>query len=288
MLAHQRHERILSELDRRESVRVSELVELLGVSDMTVRRDLDTLDRAGRLLKVHGGAARRVERSAARSTDEPGFAAKSHRQTEEKEAIGSRAAQFVEPGSAVAISAGTTTHALARHLVGIPGLTVVTNSVWVAETLHADDRADTTVLLTGGLRTPSDALVGPLTVNALRSIHADVVFMGVHGMDPKTGFTTPNLMESEANKALVACARRLVVVTDSTKWGVVGLSSFAELRDAEVLVTDTGLPEDARAVLEESVGELVMVERAGEAPPEAAPSAAADAPPGGPDAPGGV
>jgi len=262
MLAHQRHERILSELDRRESVRVSELVELLGVSDMTVRRDLDTLDRAGRLLKVHGGAARRVERSAARSTDEPGFAAKSHRQTEEKEAIGSRAAQFVEPGSAVAISAGTTMHALARHLVGIPGLTVVTNSVWVAETLHADDRADTTVLLTGGLRTPSDALVGPLTVNALRSIHADVVFMGVHGMDPRTGFTTPNLLEAETDRALVDTARRLVVLADHTKWGVIGISSFARLDQAEVLISDTGLSEDARQALGAEVRELLIVEPA--------------------------
>jgi DeoR/GlpR family transcriptional regulator of sugar metabolism len=259
MLAQQRHARILTELEARESVRVSELVELLGVSDMTIRRDLDALHRAGQLLKVHGGATRRADRDTGRSTDEPGFAAKSGRETAEKEAIAARAAQLVEPGSAVAISAGTTTHALARHLVDVPELTVVTNSVWVADTLHASLRADTTILLTGGLRTPSDALVGPLTVNALRSIHADLVFMGVHGMDPRTGFTTPNLMESDTNKALVACARRLVVVADSTKWGVVGLSSFAALGDADVLVTDTGLGNEARDILGDAVAELVLV-----------------------------
>lgn len=258
MLARERHAQILAELDRRGSVRVRDLVRILGVSDMTVRRDLDVLQGQGELHKVHGGATRRADRT----TDEPGFAAKSGREQAEKEAIGARAAALVEPGSAVAISAGTTTHALARYLTAVPGLTVVTNSVWVADTMHASERTDTTVLLTGGLRTPSDALVGPIAISALRSLHADVVFMGVHGMDAQTGFTTPNLMEWETNRALVACARRLVVVADSTKWGVLGLSSFAELDDADVLVSDVGLPTEARRVLEERVGELILVDPA--------------------------
>ena len=256
MLATDRQRRILAELDRHGSVRVSELVQLLGVSDMTVRRDLDVLQTQGELRKVHGGATR----GAHHSTDEPGFVAKSGREQAEKEAIAARAAALVEPGSAVAVSAGTTTHALARHLLAVPDLTVVTNSVWVADTLHASDRPDRTVLLTGGLRTPSDALVGPIAISALRSLHADVVFMGVHGMDPNAGFTTPNLMECETNRALVACARRLVIVADSTKWGVLGLSSFAALGDADVLVTDVGLPSEGRRVLREEVGELLLVE----------------------------
>jgi DeoR/GlpR family transcriptional regulator of sugar metabolism len=256
MLAPERQSRILHELDRRGSVRVSELVRLLGVSDMTVRRDLDALQGRGELHKVHGGATRRADRS----TDEPGFAAKSGREQAEKEAIAARAASLVEPGSAVAVSAGTTTHALARHLAAVPGLTVVTNSVWVADTLYGSEGPGTTVLLTGGLRTPSDALVGPIAISALRSLHADVVFMGVHGMDPSAGFTTPNLMEWETNRALVACARRLVVVADSTKWGVLGLSSFAALDDADVLVTDVGLPAEGRRILAERVGELILVE----------------------------
>ena len=258
MLAPQRRAQILAELDRRGTVRVSELVRILGVSDMTVRRDLDALQAEGELHKVHGGATRKADRT----TDEPGYAAKSGRQQPETQAIAALAATLVEPGSAVAVSAGTTTHALARHLLGVAGLTVVTNSVWVADTMHESSRSDSTVLLTGGLRTPSDALVGPIAISALRSLHADVVFMGVHGMDANTGFTTPNLMEWETNKALVACARRLVVVADSTKWGVLGLSSFAQLEDADVLVSDVGLPQEARRVLAEQVGELLLVDPA--------------------------
>ena len=143
---------------------------------------------------------------------------------------------------AVAVSAGTTTHALAAHLADIPGLTVVTNSVLGRRRAAPHRRrATTSVLLTGGLRTPSDALVGPVAVSSLRSLHVDAFFMGVHGMDVRAGFTTPNLLESETNRAMIERSRRLIVCADSSKWGVVGLSSMAALSEAEVLVTDSGL-----------------------------------------------
>lgn len=262
MLATERRSRILAHLETHGSVRVSELVVLLGVSDMTVRRDLDVLQAEGQLSKVHGGATLLADRS----TDEPGFTAKLSRQRAEKEAIAARAACLVDPGAAIAISAGTTTYAMTRHLLDVPRLTVVTNSVRVAELLHSSGRSDATVLLTGGLRTPSDALVGPLAIKALGSLHTDLVFMGSHGMDTATGFTSPNLMESETNRALVACARRTVVLADATKWGVTGLSSFATLADADVLVTDTGLVADARRELTEHAGELVLVKPAADVP----------------------
>ena len=261
MLAAQRRARILSEVERDGTVKVSELVSLLGVSDMTVRRDLVFLHRQGMLKKVHGGAMAVAEPASA----EPGFEAKSARRLAEKEAIAARAAKLVRPGSAIAISAGTTTHALARYLTGVPGLTVVTNSVWVADVLHAAGHS-TSVLLTGGLRTPSDALVGPLAVAALSSLHLDTAFMGVHGMDEHAGFSTPNLLEAETNRAMVRSARQLVVVADSTKWGVVGLSSMAALGEASVVVSDTGLPAHASAVLADQAGELILVDPLPEGP----------------------
>jgi DeoR/GlpR family transcriptional regulator of sugar metabolism len=115
-------------------------------------------------------------------------------------------------------------------------------------------------VLTGGIRTPSDALVGPLAVSALSSLHLDLVFMGSHGMDEESGFTTPNLMEAETNRAFIRAARRLVVVADHTKWGVVGLSAFAGPEDADVLVTDNGLPRRARDLMGELVDDLVVAD----------------------------
>jgi DeoR/GlpR family transcriptional regulator of sugar metabolism len=254
MLAGQRQKLILDEIRRAGAVRVSELTRLLHVSDMTVRRDLDVLASAGLVDKVHGGATVPGHLSA----DEPGFEAKSHRQLEEKEAIAREAAALVEPGQAIGLTAGTTTWRLAHYLVDVPDLTVVTNSIQVANVLHVERRPDLTVILTGGVRTPSDALVGPVAVATLRSLHVDLVFMGVHGMSADAGFTTPNLLEGETDQALLASAERAVVVADHTKWGVRGLSRIARLEDADVLVTDRGLPEDAHTLLAEHIEQVVV------------------------------
>ena len=250
MLAAQRRQRILDEVHRVGGVRVSELTALLGVSDMTVRRDLDRLGREGLLEKVHGGATALPERSS----DEPGFEAKSVRELAEKHAIAQAAARLVEPGQAVALSAGTTTWVLAHHLLAIPGITVVTNSIKIADVL----REKHTVVLVGGVRTPSDALVGPVADLVLRSLHFDIAFLGCHGMAP-IGLTTPNLGEAQTNRAFVQAARRLVITADSTKWGTAGLMTFAALSDIDVLVTDDGLSAEARELLQVRVGRLDVV-----------------------------
>jgi DeoR/GlpR family transcriptional regulator of sugar metabolism len=253
MLARQRQELILDEVRTTGGVRVSELVERLGVSDMTVRRDIDVLAGRGLVTRVHGGAT-----AAGSSVDEPGFAAKSTLHTAAKRAIAEAAVRLLEPGASVALSAGTTTHAVAAALLGVPRLTVVTNSLRVAEVLHESGRDDLSVVLTGGERTPSDALVGPVAVSALRRLHVDWLLMGVHGMDADAGFTTPNLVEAETNRALVRSARRVAVVADNSKWGVVGLSTIATLSEVDVVVTDDGLEPEARRVLGESCGRLVL------------------------------
>jgi DeoR/GlpR family transcriptional regulator of sugar metabolism len=254
VLARQRQERILDALRESGGVRVSDLTELLNVSYMTIRRDLDQLAEQGLVEKVHGGATVITERSA----EEPGFEAKSARERGEKESIAAVAASLVRPGTAIGLTAGTTTWALARRLAEMPDITVVTNSIPVAEAMRDSSRTDFSVVLTGGLRTPSDALVGPVAEAAIRSMHVDMLFMGVHGMDVSTGFTTPNLLESQTNRAFVAAARRLIVVADHTKWGVVGLSTIARLDDAAVLITDGYLGRSARETLESHVGELMI------------------------------
>lgn len=261
MLARQRQDMILDEVRRTGAVQVSDLVQRLGVSDMTIRRDLDTLAARGEVEKVYGGATSVLDRS----TDEPGFEAKSVYQPEEKKAIALRAAEMIRPGTAMGLSAGTTTWTLARHLDDVADLTVVTNSVRIADVLQQRGRTDRTVILTGGVRTPSDALVGPVAVRALQSLHLDVVFLGVHGMSTRAGFTTPNLDESETNRALARTANHLVVLADHAKWSTVGISTIVGLDEADVLITDDGLPDEARATLNEHVSELAI-----------APGAAAD------------
>lgn len=254
MLAQERREQILTRVREHGAVRVSDLTRQLDVSDMTVRRDLDVLARAGLLDKVHGGAVT----PGRSSTDEPGFETKSTLERGAKDAIAEQARSLVRPGCAVGLSAGTTTWTLAHRLLDVPRITVVTNSVRVASVFYEHPRADQTVVLTGGVRTPSDALVGPLAVAALRSLNLDLVFLGVHGMDERTGFSSPNLLEAETSRALADAGQRLVVVADHTKWNVVGISTIAAFEDADVVVTDAGLQPEAVAVLTERVGDVMV------------------------------
>lgn len=259
MLARHRQSVILEDVRRAGSVRVSELTQRLGVSDMTIRRDLEVLARSGLIEKVHGGAVL----PGVPSSHEPGFEVKSGLELPAKGAISRAAAELVQPGSAIGLSAGTTTFAMAKLLISVPELTIVTNSVRVVN-LFGDGQVGTarspgtSVVLTGGVRTPSDALVGPIADLTIRSLHLDMLFLGCHGIDPVAGLTTPNLAEAETNRAFVRAARKVTVVADHTKWGIVGLSSFASLDEVDTLITDAGLAEDARILMEDRAIELII------------------------------
>lgn len=258
LLAADRQAHVLSLLRQRGTVRVKELAQSFGVSDMTIRRDLDALAASGIAEKIHGGAKLR----AGLSHDEPGFAAKQRRQGAEKAAIAAEAVKHVSAGMVVGLSAGTTTYAFAQQLREVPGLTIVTNSIPVAEQFRGGGQRpayEGTVLITGGERTLSDALVGPIAVSALRQLHVDLLFLGVHGAHLDAGLTTPNLLESEVNQVFLAASNRVAVLADHTKWGTVGMSSFAPLSAAALFITDNGLAEHARPALREQVGELITV-----------------------------
>ena len=253
MLVTERRRRVLDEVRRYGSVSVRELAERLTVSEMTIRRDLEHLEADGRLRRVRGGATL----PRAEDTEELAFAETSHRHIAEKEAIARAAAELVRPGMCIGLSGGSTTWTLARELRHVPDLTIVTNSLRIGDEFTGPD-AQRTVILTGGISTPSDALVGPVAVQALSQLHCDLLFMGVFGMAPGAGFTTPNLMEAETNRALVRAAHRLAVVTDRSKWGKVGLSTIAELGAADILVCDALLAETAQAELTAQIGRVIL------------------------------
>ncbi len=251
MLVDERRRRILEEVRRRGSVSVTTLAQQLDVSGMTIRRDLESLAAEGRLDKVHGGATLRRGASA----EELDFDLTSERHLAEKEEIASAALELIEPGMSVGISAGSTTWTFARRLAGVDDLTIVTNSLRVAEEFRRIDPARI-VVLTGGVRTPSDALVGPVAEQALRTLHCDVVFLGVHGVDVTAGLTTPNLAEAETNRALVASGGDVVVLADHTKFGRVGLTTIVPLSAVDTLITDTHADPGAVAAAREHIEDV--------------------------------
>lgn len=262
MLATQRRHRILQELQASGTVRVADLAGVLGVSEMTVRRDIDTLDAEGQLLRVHGGATRTDTFSAI----EPEFVSKSAQEAEAKRAIAAEALGLLRPDMTLLISGGTTTYEFARLLPRDLGLTVATNSIMVANALVPGPLSPGAgggirTLVLGGQRTPSEALVGPVTMHAMENLHADLCFMGVHGIDPEAGITSPNLLEAEVNAAMIAASGALVVLADASKYGVVGLAGIAPLSSIGTLITDSGITargagHAAAEVLRQAVGDL--------------------------------
>lgn len=265
MLASQRQDLIAAAVRERGAVRVSDLVESLGVSDMTVRRDISELARNGLVRRVHGGAV-----DPRRAAHEPEFSAKQAFQSAEKAAIAATAAGRISAGDAIALSGGTTTHLLARVIADTPALrplTVVTNSLRAADTLHAAGDPELAVVLTGGSRTPSDALVGPVATRALETLRVDTTFLGVHGLDARAGLTTPNLQEADTDRALIQAAGSTVVVADHSTWGVVGLARIVGLDEVDLVMTDAGLSDGAVASVREMV-EVVRVDVDRAAPPE--------------------
>ena len=235
MLAEQRRKSILVELERLESVSVAELSHRFGVSDMTIRRDLDALSEQELLRKVHGGAVRKNEKMG----KEPHFAQKRSLQLAEKKGIAGEAVRLIDPGDTVAFGAGTTTWYVASALrqVNENGFTFITNSTNIALTLQ-ENGWEQIVLSGGSFRTPSDALVGPYAERTLKSLNADTLFLGAHGVHPHTGLTTPNIAEAETDRILMEAARRVIIVADHTKLGVVALAQIASLSKTDILITD--------------------------------------------------
>ncbi|MDD0857085.1 DeoR/GlpR family DNA-binding transcription regulator [Arthrobacter alpinus] len=221
MLAPERQARILKELQLHEAVRVADIAALLNVSEMTIRRDIETLDQNGLARKIHGGAMRLARLSSL----EPGFLLNVDKALEAKLAIAAEALNLVEPGMTLALTGGTTTYqlavALAAELDRLPNLTVVTNSLKAAELLyHQQGSSDLKVIVTGGERTPSEALVGPVARLALRNLNTDICFMGVHGLDVDRGLTSPNGLEAETNASFIEATSQLVLLADSSKFQV--------------------------------------------------------------------
>jgi DeoR/GlpR family transcriptional regulator of sugar metabolism len=247
LLASQRQEEILKLLSIQGGVRVSQLTRALAVSEMTVRRDIDDLAARGLCIRVHGGALPETG-----TADEPGFDTKAKVNTEAKRAIATEAAGLVQPGQSLGISGGTTTYWVAAQLVEHPArgtLTVVTNSVPVAELLYgatAETADPITVILTGGERTPSAALVGPVADLTLSHLHTDWLFLGVHSIDPEAGLSSPNLREATTSRAQIEAATNTVLCADSSKWRTRALARIAPLSSVDMMITDSGLlPDDA-------------------------------------------
>ena len=250
-LPAERHRQIELLLRERRAVRVSVLSELMGVSEVTIRRDLEALERRGMLERTHGGAV-----PAQRMRTEPTYLAAASAHPEEKRLIGHFAASLVEPGDTLYLNGGTTTPNVLRHL-RTSEVTVVTNSVAIA--LEAADREIELVLVGGHYRAPSNSVVGPFATEALRRTHATKAFIGVEGVSLSSGLTTPAALEAEIATLMIEQTRgRVVVVADSSKIGTVADFVICPLDRVDTLVVDPGIGAEYRDQLVEAGIEVIV------------------------------
>jgi DeoR/GlpR family transcriptional regulator of sugar metabolism len=244
MHTEQRFQSILSLLDTAGSVAVSDLSERLRVTSMTVRRDLEALERKGLLRRVRGGAV-----SAQGRSYEPPLLTRARSHAEEKQRIGAAAAALVKDGDSIAIDVGTTALEVARRLVGRHNLTVLTPSMHVAGALA--EQAGIRVILTGGVLRPGEfSLVGSLSERAFKDFFVDKLFLGIGGFDFAAGLTEFNVEDAQVKRAMIASAKEVIVVTDASKFGQVAFAAVAGLGVVSRVITDSGVRKETVSRLE--------------------------------------
>ncbi|MEP7186787.1 MAG: DeoR/GlpR family DNA-binding transcription regulator [Rhodanobacter sp.] len=231
----------ISELVRHHgSVQVTSLARHFGVSAQTVRKDLRYLAERGVMARAYGGAIDSSAMSGAMT--EPNYESKRTSHLDEKRRIGVRAAALINPGDTVALDSGTTAIQLAEAVPDIE-ITVVTNDFGVLTAL-APKKNITIVMLGGELRRRNMAFYGGLTVEALGALHVDKLFLGVDGFDLERGITTHYEPEAMLNRKMVEAARLVVSIADSSKFGKICLHRIIPVTALDVLITDTGAPEE--------------------------------------------
>lgn len=250
-LPAERHRRIEGILRERRVVRVSTLSEQIGVSEVTIRRDLEALERRGVLERTHGGAV-----LTQRMRAEPAYVEAISSNPEAKRRIAQAAADLVDAGDTLYLNGGTTTLQVFRHLRA-PGLKVITNHVGIAV---ESAEHDLDLLLVGGhYRAPSNSVVGPFATEALRRTHATRAYVGVEGVSVTSGLTSPVAAEAEIARVMIEQARgRVVVVADHSKIGTVADFVIAPLEAADTLVVDDAVDEEYRDRLVEAGVDVIL------------------------------
>lgn len=253
LYAPQRHELIVDLVESRGRVEVSSLAQELGVTPETVRRDLTILERLGKLRRVHGGAL-----PVAQMEGEPSLLERLGRNREAKKRIAQRALLEMPSQGTLLLDSGTTTLAVVHALPDNFSLDVITNSVVIAALLA--ERSNLSVHVLGGkIRHRTGALVGEWTQSALDDICVDLAILGTNAITIEQGMTTPNQTEAAVKRAMVKSARRTIVVSDSSKVGLVRTHRFAQLAEIAMLITDCNLDDETAAEFDKKGMEVVRV-----------------------------
>jgi DeoR family fructose operon transcriptional repressor len=244
LIPAQRFEQIRNRLETTKVVTNTELCKLLGISEATVRRDLEWLEKQGVLERTHGGAILSQPLKT-----EPEYAARALAHPDEKRSIGATAAALIEDGDTIFVNSGTTATQVISNIPSRAKVTVVTNNLSAALQVH---EVGFELIILGGTFYPrSNAVVGHFASENLRRLNANKTFIGADGISLKFGYTVPSNPEAELVRLMIERTHgAVIVVADHSKWGVVSNFEVAKIDEVQMLVTDAQLSKIARAELE--------------------------------------
>lgn len=254
-----RRRQMLATIEERGFVRVAELSQKFGISEVTVRSDLDQLEGRADIERVHGG----VLATTSGSSKERSFEEVSHEQAGDKAAIGRAAAALVSSGDSVILDVGTTATAVADALVqrrDLEDVIVFTNGITTALKLEPEIPRYTVILMGGVLRPRQHSLVQPMTGEWLERLNANIAFIGCNGIDVESGVTNVNVPEAHVKQMMVASARRVVVVADGSKLEKTSLVKFAEVDDVDLVLTTSSASQEAVETMRSATREVIVAD----------------------------
>jgi DeoR family transcriptional regulator of aga operon len=255
LLVEERRRLIVDLVEQQGRATVEELATRFGTSTVTIRADLDALARSSAIARSHGGAL-----PVAPTTNDTPLNIKETRWHAQKLRIGHAAAKMIQDGETIILDSGSTTVEIARQIrqMKFESLTVITNALNIA--MELTGMPQIRVMMLGGLlRQTSYSLVGPDAEQALAKLSADRLFLGVDGLDPEVGVTTPDPLEAALNALMIRVSRQTIAVLDASKLGQRSLSVITPVKSLDMVISDSSAPAETVKALRDAGVQVVLV-----------------------------
>jgi len=252
MLANHRREKILELLKEDGSGKVLDLAKIFKVTEVTIRQDLEKLEKDGLVVREHGGAYLKDVPNQVK-----GFALAHQDHMDKKERIAKKCLEFIESGDTIILDSGSTTTEIAKALKGMKNLTIITNALNIALMLGAEPGIE--VIVTGGeFKPPTLSLTGQKAADFFKGLHVQKLFLATAGISLKAGLTYPSISDLVVKKAMIEAAETTYLVADSTKIGKAAFASLGALSLIDYIITDPGVEEKHKQVFHDNDIELII------------------------------
>jgi DeoR/GlpR family transcriptional regulator of sugar metabolism len=252
MLANQRREKIFELIQEDGSAKVINLAKIFKVTEVTIRQDLEKLEKDGLVIKEHGGAFLKNIKDQVQS-----FSLGHRENIDKKELIGKKCIEFIENGDSIILDSGSTTTEIAKHLKGFKNLTVITNALNIALMLGAEPGI--VLIVTGGeFKPPTLSLTGQKAADSFKGLNVQKLFLATAGISLKSGLTYPSISDLVVKKAMIEAADTTYLVADSTKIGKSAFASLGALSLIDYIITDNGIEEKHKEIFRNNEIELII------------------------------